>query len=27
MSMRKGVRVAIKSDSEDYTRRLKSGSG
>ena len=22
MSMRKGVRVAIKSDSEDYTRRL-----
>ena len=24
MSMRKGVRVAIKSDSDDFARRLKS---
>jgi imidazolonepropionase-like amidohydrolase len=27
MSMRKGVRVAIKSDSEDYTRRLNQEAG
>lgn len=27
MAMRKGVRVAIKSDSEDYTRRLNQEAG
>lgn len=27
MSMRKGVRVAIKSDSDDYTRRLNQEAG